>query len=255
MDRIKNYGKLIDEWMDDEKKVTCGREASRQYKEASMQRFQYLFNLCKSLNLDESIDVLDVGRSYLTLLLSEYYSPLTTIGFDLGGDKEDEELGKRDIDHLAFDLNHAKKTELWPQDKRYDLVVCSEVIEHLKEAPEYAFLFLSYFLKPGGLLICSTPNAVAIHKRLKILLGKNPFEKIRFFAKNPGHFREYTKKELMEMGRKCGFQLVRHRYVNFLTPPQSSFYIKIAKRIYSGVTRFVPSWRNAQVAVFKKLVA
>ena len=146
MDELKKYQGLINKWIDDDKKVTCGKEVSRKYKESSMKRFKYLVDMCISLNPEKSIDVLDVGRSYLSFMLSEYYKNITTLGFELDDDGGDWELEKKNIDHIVFDLNNAKNTNLWPHDKKYDLIICSEVIEHLHEAPEYSLLFFKYLL-------------------------------------------------------------------------------------------------------------
>ena len=250
MDELKKYQQLINEWIDDEKKVTCGKEAARKYKESSMKRFQYLLGMCKALNPEKSIDVLDVGRSYLSFMLSEYYNNLTTLGFELDDDG-DQELDKKNIDHLVFDLNRSQDTNLWPRDKKYDLIICSQVIEHLHVAPEFSLLFLKYLLKPEGLLICSTPNAAAIHKRLKMVFGKNPFEKIRFYGKNPGHFREYTHKELKDMGKKCGLDFVSHKYLNSFTHKGVSFAHKLLEIIYIVITGFIRPWKNLHIIVFK----
>lgn len=112
MDELKKYQELINKWIDEEKKGTCGKEVSRKYKESSMKRFQYLVDRCISLNPEESIDVLDVGRSYLSFMLSEYYKNITTLGFELDKDGRDQELEKKSIEHIVFDLNNAKDTSL-----------------------------------------------------------------------------------------------------------------------------------------------
>lgn len=251
MNKIKIYKKLINEWVDSEKKITCGEEMSKQYKKVMMKRWQYLFDLCTFIKPDKSVDVLDVGRSYFSRMLSGYYNSTTTLGFDLTDDGGHRELDECNLEHIVFDLKKASDTSLWPSGKKYDIIVYSEVIEHLNEAPEYSLLFLKYLLKPDGILICSTPNAAAIHKRLKMIFGFNPYEKIRFFNNNPGHFREYTRKELYGMGDKCGLDCTLHRYKNFFTHAQSDIYTKLKQMLFSFTTAFVPSWKNQQIIVFR----
>lgn len=129
------------------------------------------------------------------------------------------------------------------------------MIEHLHEAPEYSLLFFKYLLKPDGLLICSTPNAAALHKRQKMVFGINPFERIRFYSKNPGHFREYTYKELAGMGKKCGLDFISHKYLNSFTHKGVIFYHKLLEKIYVVITGFVRSWKNLHIIVFRKPVS
>lgn len=243
----KHYYNLIDKWVEDEKKISCGKESQQHYMSEHKYHFNYLFNLCLSINLNKSAKILDIGRSQLSVLLSNYYNKVVTLGFDLeediGGHREIE---SSNIEHIVFDLNECKKVNLWPQEK-FDIIVYSEVIEHLFEAPEYSLLFFKHLLNPGGFIICSTPNAASLYKRFKLLFGENPYEKIRFYNRNPGHFREYTKKELIEMVNKCELKLVKHEYKNFIEET-ISFKIKIFKLI----TAFIPSFKLSQIIVIKK---
>ena len=68
----------------------------------------------------------------------------------------------------------------------YDVIVFAEVIEHLYTAPELVLPYLRELLVLGGVLLLQTPNAVSLRKRAKLLLGVNPFERIRTERDNPG---------------------------------------------------------------------
>ena len=104
----------------------------------------------------------------------------------------------------------------WPRENvRFDLIVCAETIEHLHTPPEFALMMLGSLLKPGGVLLVTTPNACNIAQRLKLLLGSNPFERIRYYSRNPGHFREYTRSEMIEMGKTAGLEVRECRTINF----------------------------------------
>jgi hypothetical protein len=65
--------------------------------------------------------------------------------------------------------------------------------------------YLGQLIAPRGLLLLQTPNAVALRKRVRMLLGQNPFERLRVDRGNPGHFREYTASELRELLAGAGF--------------------------------------------------
>ena len=94
----------------------------------------------------------------------------------------------------------------------YELIIMAEVIEHLYTSPSLVPGLLQSLLRPGGLLIVQTPNALAIGRRFKMLLGRHPFELIRENPHNPGHFREYTARELEQYGRQLGLLLVHSEH-------------------------------------------
>jgi len=83
---------------------------------------------------------------------------------------------------LVVDLN-----ELLPfNDNSFDLIYCSEVIEHLKD-PEFTAAEFKRVLAPGGLLILTTPNSYCLWFRIMYLLGlsKEKIQKechIQFFG-------------------------------------------------------------------------
>lgn len=252
MGQIGIYQNTINRWIADEKQSTCGPEVARRYRESSMERFTCIRDLCISLNAEKSARVLDVGRSYLSQMLSERYQDVTTLGLDLedeGGHREGKEI---DIPHIAFDLNHADCADHWPRDEKFDLIIFSEVIEHLSRAPEFAMLLLGSLLKPGGRLICTTPNAAAIHKRIKMLMGKNPYEQLRYFDGNPGHIREMTSRELKDLADPCGLQVTHHEFRNFFMNATEKPRSKLIYGMFKAITGLIPSWRNQQIVVMTK---
>jgi len=59
------------------------------------------------------------------------------------------------------------------EDESFDLIWCSEVIEHLKN-PEFAMAEFKRVTKKGGELILTTPNSYALLFRLLSLVGLTP---------------------------------------------------------------------------------
>lgn len=248
MDKQKDpYRKLITQWRRDEIDNTCGDQAKKHYLKNHKKRFQYIVDLCKTTNSDRSAKVLDIGRSQLSVMLSSYYKNLVTMGLpleeDIGGHRE---VTPVKMEHITFDLNRSDEVDLWPN-REFDLIVCSEVLEHLSIALEYVLLFFYYLLKNRGFVVCSTPNAVSLYKRIQLLLGRNPYKMIRLYEKNPGHFREFTKTELIEIGNKCGFFLVYHRFKNFAPKTES---LKV--NLYNRFTNFIPPFRGTQILIYQK---
>jgi SAM-dependent methyltransferase len=146
--------------------------------------------------------VLDIGRSALTEMVHDrFHVRVDSLGFT--GDEPTPE-GRS----WWFDLNLAQDEKKWRTDlPEYDVVIMGEVIEHLHTAPRLVLSFLRTLLKPDGRLIIQTPNAAVLHKRLELLAGRNPYELIREQTNDPGHFREYTRKELERAVRAAGLEV------------------------------------------------
>ena len=94
-------------------------------------------------------------------------------------------------------------------------MILAEVLEHLYTAPTLVLRFLQSLLRPGGLLVVQTPNAAAAVRRVKLLMGKNPYDLINEDSTNPLHFREYTGDELRRFAVEAGFEVVELEYRNY----------------------------------------
>lgn len=161
-------------------------------------RYAYLLSLLQD-RVPANGRVLDIGWSRLTGALQQRFGvPVDALGFDL-----DSSIPTGDYYH--FDLNDCQHRERWRGDlPSYDVIVFAEVLEHLHISPALVMAFLAGQLKPGGVMIVQTPNAAAVQRRLKLLFGQNPYELIREDASNPGHFREYTGRELRTYAAGAG---------------------------------------------------
>jgi|GEM_PF-1879729 len=118
-----------------------------------------------------------------------------------------------------WDLRNPWKTEAGAT----DLIVCTELVEHLSDPISeifnegfYKLGFMALLresyqaLKPGGYLFITTPNAASVlHVRLT-LQGDPPW----FFTK---HVREYTMNEVVQLTNEAGFELVRNRDIHCMS--------------------------------------
>jgi hypothetical protein len=162
---------------------------------------------------EDSLHVLDVGPNIQTGLLRNAYSEATidTLGF-----ANPAVPPRRHERHVAFDLNRCAERAHWPVLERgYDVVVLAEVLEHLHVPAQIVLEFLSGQLRRPGFIVVQTPNAAALHKRLALLMGRNPIETPRVCQQNPGHLHEYTVAELADQVRVAGLAVYRLRTENY----------------------------------------
>ncbi len=217
-------------------------------------RYAFLLQLLAGYGVTASSKVLDIGPSQLTALIHEYFgTAVDTLGLD-------PYRVAAGATHFDFDLNLTQDEAHWRVDlPTYEVVVMAEVLEHLHTAPQLVLAFVKTLLAENGLLILQTPNAASFQKRVKLLMGRNPYEMIRVDASNPGHFREYTISELASMAEPLGFNIERcmtafyfdarfARHTAGRVEPQqilgfvkNSFYRMLPTRLREGVTMV---WRK-----------
>jgi SAM-dependent methyltransferase len=152
------------------------------------------------------------------------------------------------VPHINFDLLNSHIPSSWPDCGHFDLIVFSEVVEHLGVAPEYVFAFLASLLADRGILICTTPNAADVSKRMRLALGGNPYERLRLYSVNPGHVREYTKRELCEIAGGVGLVCLSHSYRNWIQDKRGS----PIKTAMLRLLRLYPRFRSFQICVLTR---
>jgi SAM-dependent methyltransferase len=116
-----------------------------------------------------------------------------------------------------FDISDFELRETFPIDeKKYDITICMEVIEHMKDRDyndldsiatfKYSGVFnllceTNRILKDGGILFLTTPNLNNYLSVLRLLNHENPY----FFTPHP---RELSVMELKRFLIKCGFEII-----------------------------------------------
>ena len=177
------------------------------YVECHSKRYAHLLNTISEL-LDARADpaqcaVLDIGAYFQTSLLQALYPALQidSLGFiDLARLGFLKDTVRR---HYDFDLNDFHYDDREPGIGQYDIIMFCEVVEHLYTMPERILGRLRSHLKPGGAIIIQTPNAVQWRHRARMLMGRNPFERIN--ASRSSDYREYTALEIWQIATAAGF--------------------------------------------------
>jgi Methyltransferase domain len=180
--------------------------------------------------------ILVVGPSFESALLRERFSDATvnTLGW------QDHRFPLREGErHVELDLNAGEHPELEP----HNAVVCCEVIEHLHVPATGVLRFLATALAPDGHMVLQTPNATALPKRIRMLLGRNPYEPIRDEPGNPGHFHEYTVPELSAAVEEAGLEITRLLTANYFDHGSRK------NRAYRAAGRVLPSTLREGITV------
>ena len=192
--------------------LLCDEE--RTYIEYHSERLAYTINLIQwYTDRFGAQKILDIGPHFLTCCIHKMISPqpsISTLGYKNGRLVPDDIIDN----HFEVDLNECANVNLDEIDARYDLIIFSETIEHLHTSPKIVLSFLKGLLnnKSNSGILLQTPNATSIEKRIKMLFGKNPYELIREDEKNPGHFREYTMKELEAYTQAIGCEILYKQF-------------------------------------------
>ena len=187
------------------------------------------------------VRLLDVGPGYQTLMFNRLWPEIhiDTIGFP--DDKFPPLPGEQ---RIHFDLNSASDTALLPAlPAKYDLVTYCEVVEHLYTSPVHSLRFLGSALTPNGYMLVTTPNGVALHRRVRLLFGRNPQELIREDLSNPGHYREYARRELIEIAHRAGLSEVSTRMGHYTSTGS------LSSRIFGAVTPSLPGDLRKDMAI------
>ena len=127
---------------------------------------------------------------YRRIVLNTSYPDAGFVSDSLGVDDADS----ADVRMEVFDV---ERDEFPFEDECFDVITCLEVLEHLAIDPMAMMSEINRVLKPGGLFVLSTPNAVRTSNVVNILLGEQPcgWNAFNGFDTNR-HNREYTPCEI-----------------------------------------------------------
>ncbi len=182
-------------------------------------RYAYLLNEISQLKTKTKLKhLLDVGPSYQTKFIRHAFPDILLD--TLGTDHEQNRRDPRE-NHWLVDLNYIDQFDASKINPQADMILFAEVLEHLYTKPETVLAGLAQFIRVGGYLLLQTPNAAALDKRLKLLFGSNPYQRIESHRRN--HFREYTRDELICIVENSGYRVIKVQLLNYLNPNQNIF--------------------------------
>lgn len=101
--------------------------------------------------------------------------------------------------------------------ERFDAIICADVLEHLRD-PRPLLNQLHGFLKPGGSVLMSLPNASHLTVVASLLGGRFPYQKNGLLDHT--HLKFYGREDLDALLRECGL-LWQHWHTVQVDPAQA----------------------------------
>jgi len=188
------------------------------------------------------VDVLDVGGGQLALMCMRLWNDRGVVA-DLPG-AHLQYIAKQGVETVHWNLCKAEP----PFIAKFDVVFFSEVIEHLP-IPGYIVLErLRKVLRPGGVIICTTPNLYRLRNLVYMALGHPIFDYFQYPDEDVAlsHVLEYSRDHLEWQFRKAGFTECRVEYSQMHHSPTNPLHRPLAWLGYP--LHLVPHWRDNLVA-------
>lgn len=198
-----------------------------------------------SANVSPQARVLEVGSvpCDLTARLDNRWE---TTGIDIDPGRATETIDHHDLDVRQCDI----ETEPLPvADEAADVVVFTEVFEHLRIDPTFTLRELRRVLDDSGVLLLTTPNLYYLKNVYDFLRGQGAmpsgygeWEKLETLG-HMGHVREYSAAEVREWLTNTGFEVRSHEFRTFGSSET------LRDRLVDAVGRVVPVTRRNQIVV------
>jgi 2-polyprenyl-3-methyl-5-hydroxy-6-metoxy-1,4-benzoquinol methylase len=202
---------------------------------ADIKRLAFIVSNLEERHKDpKDVNILDVGcgNGIISLNLGEL--GYNVHGIELSEDALEIAKSQNKFSNVIFEKANAETLKL--EGKKYDVVICSEVLEHLHQ-PENLLQELRFLIKENGILIVTVPNGVGPRE----LFVTRPFIKIRnnngiswkllssvkrklgysgttiqSAASDLDHIQFFTKKQLRKLAKNSGFEIIKLKAANFI---------------------------------------
>lgn len=151
------------------------------------------------INFTNVIDI-GAGKGEFLELLNNKFKNLHLYAIDY----TDTNLGvleRKGINNIKIDLDNFELERFKNLEKKFDLVTCLAVVEHIFDL-DRLFIFFNRILKCDGYLLISTPNMASFPTRLFYLLRGYPYGENH-------HIRFLTKRKIEQYSTFTGFNIIK----------------------------------------------
>jgi SAM-dependent methyltransferase len=162
---------------------------------------------------DKKTKIIEFGSTPPVLTLSLKWLGYDVTGVDLNPARFASSISAHGLNVIECDI---ECKELPMQNHIFDLVIFNELFEHLRINPIFTFREMKRILKPGGMLLLSTPNLRSLHGLTNFLFRNRSYalcgdihieyQKLELHG-HMGHVREYTTGDVQSFLRAMGFSL------------------------------------------------
>ena len=206
------------------------------YCKDSFRRFVYTYGLCKP----HTGKCLELGANpyFTTILLRQFTSYDMVLANYFGSQfaqHESQNVYFKDFTthnvkrvNLYFDHFNIEIDEFPYGNSEFDVVLFCEIIEHLTQDPMHPLREIKRILKPGGILILTTPNISRLENVAKIIAGANIYDPYSGYGPYGRHNREYNKHELYLLLKYLGFTITE-MFTADVHSNQSASYVDLSK--------------------------
>jgi SAM-dependent methyltransferase len=205
---LKNVRAAIDRsgWVDD---------GERDYFDDQCRRYEFTLRQIATL-VKPGAHLLDVGSHLLHFAMGAAALGYVVRGADVAYfvDHPANRVRQKEFGIGDVRLCDLATSTLPYEDQTFDVLNFSEALEHLNFNPLPVVKEFLRVLKPGGIAIVTTPNAVRLGSRLRMLSGRNVFADLQELCWGQPfgiHYREYTLEEVGRLLTWGGFEVVVQR--------------------------------------------
>lgn len=241
---------------------------------ADIKRLHFIVEVLKN-KIPANGTVLDVGCGNGIISRGVGEHGFNVYGIDISEKAIEKARSENLLANVKFDIKSAEA--LVAEGKKYDAVICSEVLEHLS-FPESLLHVIHQSLKDQGILIVTVPNGngpreVFVTKPVIALQKKGNWawrtlKKIKSWfgykgttvqsdADNLTHIQFFTKRSLQQLASKNRFKIVRFGKTNFIDDVFPFSLVtkrsRLLQKMDCAVAEFLPySFTGGFVTVWEK---
>jgi SAM-dependent methyltransferase len=217
------------------------------YLNVHMNRFIETVSLLQTI-IQPEMRIVDVGSygSLVPALIDIFNVSNITLTEPLHENKPSSEdsflKNARNGERYSFHVDRFDIEGAFPfSDASFDIVIFTEVLEHLSRDPSHTMSEINRITKLGGCIVLSTPNCASMRSVLRILRGGNP-NIYPIYQRKPStdrHNHEYVPWEIRELLKLSGYTLSTFKTIDVYKDPQFGWMRKFQAKAILALGKFL----------------